>query len=54
MRSDRRSAFDQWDLPIHEALANETRLGLEVLLSSETRAGVERFAGGEGRHGSGV
>ena len=27
MRSDRRSSFEQWDLPLAEALANETTLG---------------------------
>jgi enoyl-CoA hydratase len=51
MRSDRRSSFDQWDLALPDALANETRLGLEVIRSGETRDGAERFAKGEGRHG---
>jgi enoyl-CoA hydratase len=51
MRSDRRSSFDQWDLALPDALANETRLGLEVIRSGETRDGAERFAMGEGRHG---
>jgi enoyl-CoA hydratase len=51
LRSDRRSSYDQWDLPLADALANETRLGLDVILSGETAAGATRFAGGEGRHG---
>ena len=51
MRSDRRSSYDQWDLPLTDALANETRLGLEVLASNAAAAGAARFAGGEGRHG---
>jgi enoyl-CoA hydratase len=51
MRSDRRSSFEQWDLPLAEALVNETRLGLEVLRSGETLEGAARFASGAGRHG---
>jgi enoyl-CoA hydratase len=50
-RSDRRSAYEQWDLAIDAALANETRLGREVIQSGETRAGAARFADGAGRHG---
>jgi enoyl-CoA hydratase len=33
------------------ALANEVRLGIEVLGSGESREGAGRFAGGQGRHG---
>jgi enoyl-CoA hydratase len=51
MRSDRRSSFEQWDLPLSDALANETKLGLEVIRSGETVEGASRFAAGEGRHG---
>lgn len=51
LRSDRRSAFDQWDLSLTDALANETRLGLATIMSGETIAGAARFASGEGRHG---
>jgi enoyl-CoA hydratase len=51
MRSDRRSSFEQWDLPLADALANETRLGLEVIRSGETVDGAARFASGAGRHG---
>jgi enoyl-CoA hydratase/carnithine racemase len=54
MRSDRRSSYEQWDMSLVDALANETRLGLEVVRSGETLAGAARFAAGEGRHGSGV
>jgi enoyl-CoA hydratase/carnithine racemase len=54
MRSDRRSSYEQWDMSLDDALANETRLGLEVVRSGETLAGAARFAAGEGRHGSGV
>ena len=51
LRSDRRSSFEQWDLSLTEALANETRLGLEVIRSGETVEGAARFASGIGRHG---
>ncbi|MEQ8860048.1 MAG: crotonase/enoyl-CoA hydratase family protein [Pseudomonadales bacterium] len=51
LRSDRRSALDQWGLDEAQALARETRLGLEVIRSGETRAGASRFAAGAGRHG---
>jgi len=51
MQNDRRSSYDQWDLSMHDALANETRLGLDVIRSGETQAGAARFASGEGRHG---
>jgi enoyl-CoA hydratase len=52
LRSDRRSSYDQWDLEMQAALANETALGLEVIRSGETYAGASRFAAGEGRHGA--
>jgi enoyl-CoA hydratase len=51
MRSDRRSAHEQWSLSLEEALRVETRLGLEVVRSGETREGAARFAAGAGRHG---
>jgi enoyl-CoA hydratase len=51
MRSDRLSAYAQWNLSLPDALAEETRLGLEVIHSGETREGATRFAQGAGRHG---
>ena len=54
MRSDRRSSYDQRDLPFAEAMANESRLGIDVVTSGETREGAARFAAGAGRHGEGV
>jgi enoyl-CoA hydratase len=51
MRRDRQSAYEQWPLPLHDALLNETRLGLEVVRSGETREGASRFTAGAGRHG---
>ncbi len=51
LRSDRLVAIGQWDMSLAEALAEETRSGLEVIASGETGEGARRFAGGEGRHG---
>ena len=52
MRNDRQSSYEQWSMPLDEALANETRLGREVIDSGETREGASRFAAGKGRHGN--
>jgi enoyl-CoA hydratase len=51
LRGDRRSAYEQFDLTLDEALANEFNHGLGAL-REETAAGAARFAGGTGRHGS--
>jgi enoyl-CoA hydratase len=52
MRGDRMSAYRQWSLGLEDALAEETRIGLEVIRSGETQAGAKRFADGAGRHGA--
>ncbi len=49
--SDRRSAYEQFDLTWEKALKNEFRLGLETIQSGETGKGAERFRQGAGRHG---
>jgi enoyl-CoA hydratase len=51
LRSDRLSAYEQADLDLPRALANELRLGLATIASGETREGAGRFARGAGRHG---
>ena len=51
MRSDRVSAYEQWSLPLDEALINEYSHGWGTIQSGETREGASRFAAGEGRHG---
>jgi enoyl-CoA hydratase len=51
MRSDRLSAIRQWDLPEHEAIAQEMRLASEARCL-EAQSGAARFAGGAGRHGA--
>jgi enoyl-CoA hydratase len=52
MRSDRMSSYEQWGMAVRDAIANETRLGLETIRSGETLAGAQRFASGKGRHGA--
>jgi enoyl-CoA hydratase len=52
MRSDRLSAYEQWSLPIADAVRNEFQRGIQVIASGETVEGAKRFAGGEGRHGT--
>lgn len=51
LRSDRRSAIDQWSLDHEAAMAQETALGLATIRTGETLEGASRFAAGEGRHG---
>jgi len=51
LRGDRRSAYEQWNLDLPAALANEYRIGMDVIASGETREGATRFAQGAGRHG---
>lgn len=50
--SDRRSAYEQFDLTFEEAMLNEFRLGLVTIESGETGQGAGRFASGHGRHGA--
>ncbi len=50
MLADRRSAYEQWALPLDEALRNEGRKGAPVV-AAEGAAGARRFAEGAGRHG---
>ena len=51
MRADRMSAYEQADLSLQEALANELRHGMKAF-EPETLEGATRFARGAGRHGS--
>ena len=51
LRADRASAYEQWGLPLDDALRNEFRHGRAVISGSEMREGVARFVAGEGRHG---
>jgi enoyl-CoA hydratase len=51
LREDRLSSYEQWGLPLDDAIANELIHGLRVLNSGEASEGAARFAGGAGRHG---
>ena len=50
LRADRLSSYQQWGMPVGEALKNEGRGGLAPLMQ-EARAGAGRFAAGKGRGG---
>ncbi|MDE2371975.1 MAG: crotonase/enoyl-CoA hydratase family protein [Burkholderiales bacterium] len=50
MLADRRSAYEQWDLPLAEALRQEGVRGVPIV-AAEGEAGAQRFARGAGRHG---
>jgi enoyl-CoA hydratase len=50
MLADRRSAYEQWDLPLAEALRREGARGAPMVFA-EGLAGAGRFAAGAGRHG---
>jgi enoyl-CoA hydratase len=52
MRSDRLSCYEQWSLPLADAIRNEYRRGVEVIASGETVDGARQFARGAGRHGA--
>jgi enoyl-CoA hydratase len=51
LRADRRSAHEQWSLPLDAALAHEYACGMEAIRSGESGAGAARFAAGRGRGG---
>jgi enoyl-CoA hydratase len=52
LRHDRISCYEQWGLPLDEAMRNEFRHGLASVASGEAHAGAERFRKGQGKHGS--
>jgi enoyl-CoA hydratase len=46
VRGDRRSTYEQWALPLGDALTNEYHHGMSTLSSGETLAGVARYSHG--------
>jgi enoyl-CoA hydratase/carnithine racemase len=52
LRSDRASSYEQWALPLDEALANEYRHGMETLATGEMFGGLDRYASGDWRSGN--
>jgi enoyl-CoA hydratase len=51
LREDRLSAYEQYGMPLKEALENEYRHGVKVVESNEIAEGATRFVKGAGRHG---
>jgi enoyl-CoA hydratase len=51
LRHDRLSSYEQWGLPLPEALRNECRHGRISLDSGDARSGADQFRQGAGRHG---
>ena len=49
LRSDRLSSYEQWSLPIDEAIAAEYRHGMATLETGELFAGLDRYASGAWR-----
>lgn len=52
MRNDRQSAYEQFGMPLEEALKNEGRLGMKSLVAPEMTEGIQKFIAGKGRGGS--
>ncbi|HUK90096.1 MAG TPA: crotonase/enoyl-CoA hydratase family protein [Blastocatellia bacterium] len=50
LRSDRMSAYEQFDLTFSEAMSNEFSRG-QFALREEATGGAQRFSSGAGRHG---
>ncbi len=51
LRSDRLSSYEQWSLPLDEALANEYRHGMATLQTGELFSGLDSYASGGWRGG---
>jgi enoyl-CoA hydratase len=51
LRSDRLSSYEQWSLPLEEALRNEYEHGVATLRTGEMFAGLDRYASGAWRGG---
>ena len=51
LKEDRLSAYEQYGLPLKEALENEFQHGLKTVESNEIFEGATRFVKGVGRHG---
>jgi enoyl-CoA hydratase len=51
MRSDRLSSYEQWSLPLDEALSREYEHGMSALQTGELFSGLDRYASGEWRSG---
>jgi len=52
LRSDRLSAYEQWDLDFKTAIQNEFKHGMDTIESGESHKGAAQFSKGMGRHGT--
>ncbi len=52
MLGDRLSVYQQFDMPLEQAMRNEFQIGVSTIRSGETLEGAARFAEGAGRHGT--
>jgi enoyl-CoA hydratase len=52
LRSDRLSSYEQWSMPLADALANEYEHGMDALRSGELFGGLEHYASGGWRSGA--
>jgi enoyl-CoA hydratase len=46
LRSDRLSSYEQWSMPLQEALGAEYQHGMAALRTGQFRHGLERYASG--------
>jgi enoyl-CoA hydratase len=51
LRSDRLSSYEQWSLPLEEALGAEYRHGIATIGTGQLQGGLERYASGTWRQG---
>jgi enoyl-CoA hydratase len=51
LRSDRLSSYEQWSLPVADALTNEYDHGMRALATGEMLGGLDRYASGRWRSG---
>jgi enoyl-CoA hydratase len=49
LRSDRASSYEQWALPLDDALRNEYEHGMATLRTGEMKSGLENYASGDWR-----
>jgi enoyl-CoA hydratase len=54
LRSDRLSSYEQWSLPLDEALGAEYRHGMATLETGEMFAGLDEYASGGWRTSAGT
>jgi enoyl-CoA hydratase len=51
LRSDRLCSYEQWSMPLDEALGAEYRHGVATIQTGQLQGGLERYASGSWRQG---